>query len=376
MKYSELQTAGKDELLAFIDNADRTGYHPVPKDAVQELNNRSNQDLADKTLKTGKIALKVAIWAAIISLISCAATVLQLGGVTFSNISFAQAISVHDKKVDGPKNVERNQIFQSSKLIALTSKGAISGATVSESYKKKDEAEGSEYFTFFGIKFRITDAFMVIFNALLVIFTFFLWRSTEKLWIESKNASLASKKSVEIAKMNLVESRRAFVFAKNIFSFYELDVLTGLYSWRFRPIWENSGETPTKNLRMHTTVVLRNSILPDDFNFDDPNADFGVVLIPPKTTLHGGLGPKFNIPAISPQDILDIEAGVKFLYIWGWVKYSDVFDGYVMHTTRFCWQITPVGDPMNFKPDVIPASVTFSTLHHRYGNEAFDESIN
>ena len=46
-KYSQLRTATEDELLNFIDNADRTGYHPVPKDAVQELNNRSNQELVD-----------------------------------------------------------------------------------------------------------------------------------------------------------------------------------------------------------------------------------------------------------------------------------------------------------------------------------------
>jgi len=76
-KYSQLQTASKDELLAFIDNADRAGYYPVPKDAVQELNNRSNQDLVDKTLWIAKITLVVSILATIVSVISCGFNVLQ-----------------------------------------------------------------------------------------------------------------------------------------------------------------------------------------------------------------------------------------------------------------------------------------------------------
>ena len=76
-KYSQLRTATEDELLNFIDNADRTGYHPVPKDAVQELNNRSNQELVDKTLRIAKITLVVSFLATVVSVVSCGLSVLQ-----------------------------------------------------------------------------------------------------------------------------------------------------------------------------------------------------------------------------------------------------------------------------------------------------------
>ena len=81
-KYSQLLKATKEELLEFIDNADRTGYHLVPDDAVQELNNRSSQDLADKTLKVAKIAMWVSLVTAFISLVACVVTILQALGLT------------------------------------------------------------------------------------------------------------------------------------------------------------------------------------------------------------------------------------------------------------------------------------------------------
>jgi len=77
MKYSELQTAGKDELLAFIDNAGRAGYSLVPQDVVRELNNRSNQELVDKTLRIAKITLVVSVLATVVSVVSCGLSVLQ-----------------------------------------------------------------------------------------------------------------------------------------------------------------------------------------------------------------------------------------------------------------------------------------------------------
>jgi len=77
MKYSELQTAGKDELLAFIDNAGRAGYSLVPQDVVRELNNRSNQELVDKTLRIAKITLTVSALATVVSVVSCGLSVLQ-----------------------------------------------------------------------------------------------------------------------------------------------------------------------------------------------------------------------------------------------------------------------------------------------------------
>jgi hypothetical protein len=76
--------------------------------------------------------------------------------------------------------------------------------------------------------------------------------------------------------------------------------------------------------------------------------------------------------AISLQDILDSQHGTKWLYIWGWARYSDVFANTPQHITRFCWVITPVGDPLAFDPNV-PSGIDFQTVHHTEGNCADDE---
>jgi hypothetical protein len=90
----------------------------------------------------------------------------------------------------------------------------------------------------------------------------------------------------------------------------------------------------------------------------------------------GGLSPSPPENAISPQDITDVQSGKKFLYVWGWARYSDVFPNTKQHITRFCWMITPVGDPFAYIPGKIPpepGGLQFQSRHHDEGNCADDE---
>jgi hypothetical protein len=73
---------------------------------------------------------------------------------------------------------------------------------------------------------------------------------------------------------------------------------------------------------------------------------------------------------------LDAQAGRKFIYLWGWVRYFDVFPRTPEHITRFCWLIVPVGDPLAFVPGAAPnqpGSLSFGSLHHSEGNCADEE---
>ena len=79
--------------------------------------------------------------------------------------------------------------------------------------------------------------------------------------------------------------------------------------------------------------------------------------------------------AISPQDILDVQAGRKHLYLWGWAKYFDVFPGTREHITRFCWIVTPIGDPLAYDQNLKQGDtklLVFNFIHNAEGNYADD----
>jgi hypothetical protein len=215
---------------------------------------------------------------------------------------------------------------------------------------------------------RSTDVLIAGFTGLLFVATLLLVASTVGLWI-------ATFKSTNIAERALIAGERAFVFALNLNGFWEFHNDTRRYSWRFRPVWQNSGDTPTKNMTMHTRCILRDTPLPVDFDFGQTVGQIGTALIPPKTTTMGGMSPIPGEPAISPQDITDIQEGRKHLYLLGWARYRDVFPTTPEHITRFCFIITPIGDPVMYSPTAKigePGSLIFPSIHFTRGN-CFDD---
>ena len=195
-------------------------------------------------------------------------------------------------------------------------------------------------------------------------FTGTLWRATSLQASLSRNAIIADK--------------RAFVFATNIQQYWDRNA-AGEYLWRFRPIWQNSGDTTTKQLRIYTECEVRNSELPLGFDFTRVRYAVGSGMAAPKGIFVGGLAPPYPGAAgaaIGPQDIFDVQQGRRYIYVWGRASYFDVFSGTPEHITRFCWLITPVGDPFNYLPagPGQAESLTFPSIHHFEGNSADDEA--
>ncbi len=193
---------------------------------------------------------------------------------------------------------------------------------------------------------------------------------TGTLWVATSRQALLTREA-------LIADKRAFVFAPGFTQEYELDSATGRYSWRFRPVWRNSGNTPTKNMRQYATCEIRNSVLPTGFDFDPTDATYGTGFMPPSMELQAMPTPPIGEAAITPHDIADAQAGRKFIYLWGWAKYYDVFPGTREHVTRFCWLILASGDPFAFQPNTLgapptPGALTFSYLGHREGNSTND----
>ncbi len=98
-------------------------------------------------------------------------------------------------------------------------------------------------------------------------------------------------------------------------------------------------------------------------------------MIAPNADTHGGAAPQ-GIP-ITPQDMLDSQAFTKFIYLWGWIKYRDVFPNTPEHTTRFCWLILVTGNPSTFVPNTpgqppTPGTLYFNFLQHTEGNYTED----
>ena len=139
---------------------------------------------------------------------------------------------------------------------------------------------------------------------------------------------------VKFTREALVADKRAFVFAEGLFSSWENGEKTGSYNWRFHPVWKNSGDTPTKNLVIHSHCEVRDALLPDEFDFSYETDKVGGGLLGPKVSAQGGQAPQRPEAAITPQDLIDAQEGRKFIYLWGWAKYNDVFPGTPRHVTR------------------------------------------
>jgi hypothetical protein len=184
------------------------------------------------------------------------------------------------------------------------------------------------------------------------------------LWIATSQQGILTREA-------LIADKRAFVFATGFGQFYE-QVAGGEYHWRFRPIWRNSGDTPTRTMRFAVACELRNTRLPSGFDFDTATA-IGIGLLGPHFESMGGLAPLPPIAAITVKDIEDVQKGAKFLYLYGWVRYRDVFPETPERVTRFCWQIVPLGDPSSFVPNSPVYTLRFDHAQNSEGNCADEE---
>jgi hypothetical protein len=103
---------------------------------------------------------------------------------------------------------------------------------------------------------------------------------------------------------------------------------------RISVILENGGKTPTRKAIVNINWELRDSNLPDDFSFPDGDLAEAAAI---------GARGTFGTPGffISNADAGLIVAKRKWLYIWGWIDYDDVFEGTPRHRTEFCFDVSP-----------------------------------
>jgi hypothetical protein len=158
----------------------------------------------------------------------------------------------------------------------------------------------------------------------------------------AKDGAAASRESADVAKLSMVASDRAYIHHNGCRWISHRHSADGHVFWRIRPIWINSGNTPTRRLRLYAHYELRNDELPADYNFvPDPTIATPPATIAPKGIVESGSHD------YDGSDLVAISEKKKFFYIWGVARYRDVFPGTPEHVTKFCVQASIVtGNPL------------------------------
>jgi hypothetical protein len=101
--------------------------------------------------------------------------------------------------------------------------------------------------------------------------------------------------------------------------------------------WENSGTTTARGAEPRPMSYLPERWLPDEYDFPQ-NYDMTTerMTISAKTKYHSWAA------EISPDDFDAVVAGRKYWYIWGSIRYRDVFPMTNAHVTEYCFVLTRI----------------------------------
>jgi hypothetical protein len=181
-----------------------------------------------------------------------------------------------------------------------------------------------------------------LFTLVLAVSTVGLWIATVFLYLAGEKQIRIANRAADIAEASLVKLERAFVFPKDFavnWHWYLDD--ENRFWWSVRPIYENAGSSATVDMTHNLNFALLDNPIPQDFSFplaeDTRNA-----LIGPKATILGGQ------IMIDGADLLAIQNGTKHFYLWGIIRYNDIFEETNEHVATFCRYISNVsGDPLS-----------------------------
>jgi hypothetical protein len=203
---------------------------------------------------------------------------------------------------------------------------------------------------------------LAIFTLFLVLATIALFISGERNVDAARDSSKAAKDSADVAREALVSTNRAFISPKFISTLsHRFDDAKDKYWYSIIPIWENSGNTPTRDMTIYVNSYFEPTPMPPDFRFPP---FIGSKKIPifagPKATFGGSFIGKTG------DELAEVKAGTKFFYMWGEARYRDIFVDTPEHITRFAYQVTVLGDPTKApSPDnVIQMTTTILPRHN------------
>ena len=110
-----------------------------------------------------------------------------------------------------------------------------------------------------------------------------------------------------------------------------------LIAIRMFPTWQNSGTTPAKEAISQVSWEVWPSDLPEGFTFPDQSKrERRKFVLGPKA------GSSMFMDPMSIDQFKDVKDGKFRLFVWGWVKYNDIFAGTPTRLTEFCTEIVSI----------------------------------
>lgn len=157
----------------------------------------------------------------------------------------------------------------------------------------------------------------------------------------ARDGARAAQDSADIAKLSMIAGDRAYVHFNGCrWISHRVDENSKVF-WRLRPLWINSGNTPTRKLHVYVHYELIDNLLAADYQFAPTTDDRRLATIAPKGLIESAPHDFFG------DDLLAVKEGRKHLYVWGIAKYRDVFPNTAEHITKFCVEAPRItGDPL------------------------------
>jgi hypothetical protein len=181
---------------------------------------------------------------------------------------------------------------------------------------------------------------LTLFTAILAVATVALVWVAALQWDTLEKTDHTVKETLQQNRDALVIQQRAFMTAKEIR--FEPLTIFGIKgaTWLANVFWENSGNTPTKNLTIIANCVSGFEQLTDPAHI--PKAKQGSTFRV-TTITKAVFGPKqINRAGLCPVTSLDAVLGqfgaFTHLYVYGVAIYHDIFDQSSWRLTRFCFQ--------------------------------------
>lgn len=153
--------------------------------------------------------------------------------------------------------------------------------------------------------------------------------------------TVAQQQASGVSRDALVDVQRAFVFPT--------PVVTAQHNpdgFVISIQFENSGYTPTRDLKMHInerpmTEIPKGFEFPDHWAEGQPHVNTPTYIAPKG---HTTIFLPIFLPIASAKAQID-NPKLPDIYMWGWARYRDVFNGTKWHETLFCYKFTAIPSP-------------------------------
>jgi hypothetical protein len=163
---------------------------------------------------------------------------------------------------------------------------------------------------------------------------------------------MASERASSVVDESIVAAQRAYVFLREFrVNLVKNPLNEEIQSCTIQPIWENSGNTGTRNGRGHINWKFFERSIPSEFDFPDFDEvgnrvlsydAFKPLIIGPRST---SLAPLLDIEPGILRQARDMQGRIL---IWGWAEFDEVFGNGKRHRTEFCYQVVVAGSPASW----------------------------